>query len=62
MHAGPFVARFSAEYTQISSILEHVHTIPQYLELLVIDHLANTFGRFNLRFYADRVIVRTRSS
>lgn len=61
MHAGPFVARFSVEYTQISSILEHVHTIPQYLELLVIDHLASTFGCFNLRFYADRIIVRTRS-
>lgn len=45
MHAGPFVARFSTEYTQIGSSLGHVHTIRQYLELLVIDHLASTFAR-----------------
>lgn len=54
MHAGPSVS--STGYTQICSILEPVHTIRQYLELLVIDYLASTFTRCELRLYADRGI------
>lgn len=54
MHAGPSVS-FTG-YTQICSILGHVHTIRQYLELLVIDHLASTFTRCELRLYTDRGI------
>lgn len=54
MHAGPSVS--STGYTQICSILGHVHTVRQYLELLVIDYLASTFTRCELRLYTDRGI------